>query len=120
MSHAAVSECAIIGVRDSFKGNVPVGLFVLRDDALHVPPADIVAEIVRLVHDEVGPVAAFKDAAMIDALPKNRTGKTLRGIIQSVANGEPYTLPETIEDATAVDKVETALASIGYPRVHST
>merc|ERR1711988_1563282 len=114
-SHAAVAECAVVGARDSLKGQVPVGLIVLSDAAAGAVHADVVAEVVAKVRKEVGPVAAFKDAAIVGALPKSRSGKTLRGVIQSVADGVQYTLPGTIEDASAVDKVKAALGSIGYP-----
>ena len=115
-AHPAVAECAVVGAYDALKGQVPVGLLVLRDDAADTLPTDVVAEVVARVRSEVGPVAAFKEAAVVEALPKTRSGKTLRGIIQSVADGTPYTLPGTIEDAAAVDAVTAALNTIGYPR----
>ena len=114
-AHPAVAECAVIGARDRLKGQVPVGLIVLSDDAAGIDEAQVVADVVRSVREEVGPVAAFRHAAVVGALPKTRSGKTLRGIIQSVADGDSYVLPGTIEDASAVELVEAALKGIGYP-----
>jgi propionyl-CoA synthetase len=95
---------------------VPVGLVVLSDSADTDAHGRIVDELVAKVREDVGPVASFKAAAVTDALPKTRSGKTLRGIIKAVADGAPYTLPGTIEDASAVDAVQRALGKIGYPR----
>lgn len=88
-SHATVAECAVIGAHDALKGQVPVGLIVLRDDAADAVAAEVVADVVARVRAEVGPVAALKDVAVVEALPKTRSGKTLRGIIQNVADGTP-------------------------------
>jgi propionyl-CoA synthetase len=118
-SHPAVAECAVVGARDPLKGQVPVGLVVLRDDAAEagvLDPSDVITDVVGKVRAEVGAVAAFRQAAVVEGLPKTRSGKTLRGIIQSLADGTPYTLPGTIEDAAAVDKVKAALRTIDYPR----
>lgn len=117
-AHPAVAECAVVGAADELKGQVPVGLLVLRDDATAagVAAADVVSEVVLRVRAEVGAVAAFRQAAVVEALPKTRSGKTLRGIIQSLADGTAYTLPGTIEDAAAVDRVKAALRTIDYPR----
>ena len=89
-----------------------------RDDATAAGVAadDVVSEVVLRVRAEVGAVAAFRQAAVVEALPKTRSGKTLRGIIQSLADGTAYTLPGTIEDAAAVDRVKAALRTIDYPR----
>ena len=108
----------MVGAADELKGQVPIGLIVLTDDAVRdgVDPDVVVADVVSAVREQVGAVAAFREATIVDALPKTRSGKTLRGIIQSVADGQEYTLPGTIEDASAVDAVQHALASIGYPR----
>jgi propionyl-CoA synthetase len=115
-SHPAIAECAVVGAHDDLKGQVPVGLIVLRDDAAGASSRRIVSEVVGKVRAEVGAVAAFRDAALVDALPKTRSGKTLRGIIQKLADGVPYTLPGTIEEDAAVDRVEAALRTIAYPR----
>ena len=116
-AHPSVAECAVVGAFDHVKGQVPIGLIVLSDAAAAGASsgAHVVADVVARVRAEVGAVAAFKRAAVVEALPKTRSGKTLRGIIKSVADGEPYTLPGTIEDAGAVDKVVAALKTIDYP-----
>lgn len=121
-AHPAVAECAVVGAHDELKGQVPIGLIVLRDDAVAagVSASEVVAEAVGRVRAEVGAFASFRQAAVVDALPKTRSGKTLRGIIQSLADGLPYQLPGTIEDPAAVDKVKAALGTLNYPRSAST
>jgi propionyl-CoA synthetase len=112
-AHEAVAECAVIGVADPMKGQLPLGLLVLkagveRDDA------DIVADVVRMVRDQVGPVAVFKKAAVVGRLPKTRSGKVLRSTMRKIADGETYKVPATIEDPDALDGIKQALQSLGY------
>ncbi len=114
-AHPDVAECAVIGAADQLKGQVPVGLLVLSANATTTPDR-VVADVVAAVRAEVGPVAAFHDAVVVEGLPRTRSGKTLRGVIQRIADGEPYTLPGTIEDEAPVGMVAAALATIGYPR----
>ena len=113
-AHPDVAECAVIGVADSLKGQIPVGFVVLsagvaRDDKL------IVAETVQLVRDQIGPVAAFKTALVVDRLPKTRSGKILRGTMQKIADGEVYKMPATIDDPEILQEITVSLKSIGYP-----
>ncbi|HEX5835524.1 MAG TPA: propionyl-CoA synthetase, partial [Pyrinomonadaceae bacterium] len=114
-SHADVAECAVIGVEDELKGEVPLGLVVLKL-GVGRSPEEIVAELVQLVREKIGPVASFKVATVVNRLPKTRSGKIVRGTIKKIADGEEYRIPPTIEDATVLDEIKTNLNVIGYPR----
>jgi propionyl-CoA synthetase len=112
-AHPDVAECAVIGVTDELKGQVPLGLLVLkagvdRDDE------EICGEVVQLVRDRIGPVAAFKQAVVVGRLPKTRSGKILRGTMRRIADGEHYTTPATIDDPVILEEITAALESIGY------
>ena len=111
--HPDVAECAVVGARDALKGQVPIGLAVLKA-GVDRDSGEIAAELVQRVRDELGPVAAFKQAAVVDALPKTRSGKILRGVMRRIADGEPYPMPATIEDPAVLDHVTEALAGLGY------
>ena len=100
--HPDVAECAVVGVADEFKGQIPIGFAVLKAD-VERSHEEIAAELVALVRERVGPVASFKTAAIVDALPKTRSGKTLRATIRKIADGERWSVPPTIEDATVLD-----------------
>jgi propionyl-CoA synthetase len=115
-AHHDVAECAVIGVADDIKGQIPFGLLVLKA-GVDRPHEDIVAEVVQLVRDRIGPVAAFKNAVVVGRLPKTRSGKILRGTMRRIADGEPYTAPATIDDPVILDEVGEALRTVGYPRV---
>jgi propionyl-CoA synthetase len=107
-SHPDVAECAVLGVKDAIKGEVPCGFLVLKAGVKR-PPAEIEKEIVALVRDRLGPVAAFKIAITVGRLPKTRSGKILRGTIKKIADGEPWTMPATIEDPKVLDEIGEAL-----------
>ncbi|MDY7094638.1 MAG: propionyl-CoA synthetase [Acidobacteriota bacterium] len=110
--HPAVAECAVIGVADDLKGQVPLG-FVCLKAGVTTPPEQIAAECVQLVRDQIGPVAAFKKAVVVARLPKTRSGKILRGTMQKIADNEPYKPPATIDDPSILPEIETALESVG-------
>ncbi len=112
-AHRDVAECAVFGVNDALKGQVPLGLVVLKA-GVNRPEADIVAELVTQVRDAVGPVAAFKKAAVVKRLPKTRSGKILRGTMQKQANSETYSVPATIDDSTILAEIATVLMQLGY------
>ncbi len=114
-SHRDVAECAVIGVADSLKGQVPLGLAVLYAGSSR-GEAEIVPELVQSVRDQLGPVASFKVAAIVDRLPKTRSGKVLRGTMRRIADGEPWTEPPTIDDPAILDEIEQTLTELGYPR----
>ena len=114
-SHTDVAECAVLGAADPLKGQVPVGLVVLKAGVSR-DGADIVRELVGLVRGRIGPVAAFKQACVVKQLPKTRSGKILRGTMRSIADGTEYTVPATIEDPAVLGEIAEALTSLGYPR----
>jgi propionyl-CoA synthetase len=114
-SHSDVAECAVIGVADALKGQLPVGLLVLKA-GVDRPREAIVGEAVGLVRARIGPVAAFKTAAVVERLPKTRSGKILRGTMRRIADGEEYATPATIEDPAVLDEMTEALRSIGYAK----
>jgi propionyl-CoA synthetase len=116
--HPDVAECAVIGVADDLKGQLPVGLLVLKAGVKR-PPDEIAAEVVTMVRDRIGPVAAFKKAAVIDRLPKTRSGKVLRRTMRSIADSEPYAVPATIDDPAILDEISEALQRIGYARTEA-
>jgi propionyl-CoA synthetase len=114
-SHADVAECAVIGVNDAVKGQVPLGLLVLKSGVI-TPHERIVADVVQLVRDRIGPVASFKTAAVVKRLPKTRSGKILRGTMQKIADGQDYPIPATIDDPTILGEIDEALQGVGYAK----
>jgi len=113
-SHPDVGECAVIGVSDELKGQVPMG-FLCLNTGTNRPHDEIVSESVRLVRDRIGPVAAFKLAVVVDRLPKTRSGKILRATMVSIADGKPFKAPATIDDPAILDEISEAVATLGYP-----
>ena len=112
--HVDIAECAVLGVNDALKGELPLGLLVFND-GVDRPNTEIVAECIQKVRDEIGPVAAFKLAVSVARLPKTRSGKILRGTIRKIANGEDWQMPATIDDPAILDEITEALKIIGYP-----
>ena len=117
--HPDVAECAVIGVEDQLKGQLPVGFLILNVGVTKVSE-DVVAEVVQLVRDKIGPVAAFKLAVVVDRLPKTRSGKILRGTMQKIADNQDYKMPATIDDPAILDGIDSALQSIGYSSARNT
>ena len=113
-SHPDVAECAVIGVSDSLKGQLPMGFLCLNRGAT-TPPDQVVKDCVKLVRNRIGPVAAFKLAVVVDRLPKTRSGKILRATMVKIADGEAFKTPATIDDPAILDEIRGALAAIGYP-----
>ena len=114
-SHPDVAECAVIGVGDDLKGQMPLGFLCLNKGCTK-DEAQIVKECVKLVRDQIGPVAAFKLACVVDRLPKTRSGKILRGTMVSIADGKDFKMPATIDDPAILDEIATALKTLGYPQ----
>ncbi|WP_119677467.1 propionyl-CoA synthetase [Indioceanicola profundi] len=114
-SHPDVAECAVVGVADELKGQVPLGFLVLKA-GVEKPHEQIVKEVVKLVRDEIGPVAAFKQAVVVDRLPKTRSGKILRSTMQKIADAESWKMPATIDDPAILDEIGQALRSLGYAK----
>lgn len=112
-SHPDVAECAVIGAADALKGEVPLGFVVLKA-GVERPHATIEAELVGLVRERIGPVAAFKTALVVARLPKTRSGKILRGTMKKIADGTPSTMPATIDDPAILDEIGAALADRGF------
>jgi len=111
-SHKDVAECAVLGIKDELKGEVPCGFIVLKA-GVNRPHEEIEKECVQLVRDRIGPVAAFKLAITVARLPKTRSGKILRGTIKKIADGEPWTMPATIDDPAILDEIGAALKEKG-------
>jgi propionyl-CoA synthetase len=114
-AHKDVAECAVTGVADELKGQLPVGFIVLKA-GVNRPDDEIVVELVALVREKIGPVAAFKTATVVPRLPKTRSGKILRGTMQKIADGESYKVPATIDDPVVLDEITSALKVLGYAR----
>jgi propionyl-CoA synthetase len=112
-AHPDVAECAVLGVGDDLKGQLPLGLLVLKA-GVERSHDDVAAEAVQLVRDRIGPVAAFKTAVVVERLPKTRSGKILRGTMRRIADGDEYTVPATIDDPTILGEIEGALVRVGY------
>jgi propionyl-CoA synthetase len=111
-AHPDVAECAVLGVKDELKGEVPCGFIVLKS-GVNRPPTEIEKECVALIRDRIGPVAAFKLAITVGRLPKTRSGKILRGTIKKIADGESWAMPATIEDPKALDEIGAVLKGEG-------
>jgi propionyl-CoA synthetase len=107
-THADVAECAVFGVSDALKGQVPVGLVVLKAGVTR-QAGEIESELVALVRERIGAVASFKEAIIVARLPKTRSGKILRSTMRSIADGKDFTMPSTIEDPAALDEISRDL-----------
>ena len=105
-----MAECAVIGAHDELRGQVPVGLVVLKAGAGR-DEAEVERELVGMVRSEVGAFACFRRAVVVERLPKTRSGKILRSTIRKIAAGEEYTAPSTIDDPAALDEIEAALGT---------
>jgi propionyl-CoA synthetase len=112
-AHPAVAECAVFGVADELKGEVPLGLVVLKA-GVERAEEEVRAELVRQVREEIGPVAAFKLVTVVQRLPKTRSGKILRGTMKAIADGRDHKVPATIDDVAILDEIEAALRRLGY------
>jgi len=112
-AHPDVAECAVVGAADALKGQVPLGLVVLKAGADR-EPAQLVAELVAAVREQIGPVAAFKHAAVVERLPKTRSGKVLRATIRKLADGKHPKAPATIDDPAILDEIAGVLKTLGY------
>ncbi len=114
-SHPDVAECAVIGVADDLKGQLPLGFLCLNKGATQTPE-NVVKDCIKLVRDQIGPVAAFKLAVVVDRLPKTRSGKILRATMAQIADSKPFKMPATIDDPIILDEIATGLKSLGYAK----
>ena len=112
-AHPDVAECAVIGVNDELKGSIPLGLMVLKS-GVERDHDDIVKEVILLVREEIGPVASFKTAVVVERLPKTRSGKVLRGTMKRIADQQEWRMPATIDDPMILDEITDSLAEVGY------
>lgn len=112
-AHPDVAECAVFGVKDDLKGEVPMGMVVLKAGVMR-PAEVIVPELVKLVREKIGPVAAFKLATVVKRLPKTRSGKILRGTIKKIADGDEYKVPATIDDPAILEEITESLTQMGF------
>ena len=106
--HKDVAECAVIGIADKLKGQLPIGLLALKAGVTK-DKKDIISECIKMVREKVGPVAAFKIAIVVKRLPKTRSGKVLRGTVRKIADNEPYKMPATIDDPAILDEIKADL-----------
>jgi len=113
--HPDVAECAVIGVADQLKGQAPLG-FLCLNAGVERDQSEIITEVVKLVRDKIGPVAAFKLALVVDRLPKTRSGKILRGTMVNIADGTAWKMPATIDDPVILDEITTALQGLGFAK----
>lgn len=114
-AHPDVAECAVIGVTDQLKGQMPMG-FVCLNTGTTKTHEDVVKECVKLVREKIGPVAAFKLCTVVDRLPKTRSGKILRATMVKIADSEPFKMPATIDDPAILDEIKVALQGLGYAK----
>jgi propionyl-CoA synthetase len=112
-AHPDVAECAVVGAADELKGQLPLGLIVLKA-GVQRPHDEIVSEVVKIVRERIGAVAAFKTAVVVTRLPKTRSGKILRATMRKIADGETYKTPATIDDPAILGEIDTALHEVGY------
>ena len=114
-SHPAIAECAVLGINCELKGQIPMGLVVTKDGVVQ-DHQFLSGELIALVREKIGPVAAFKTVAVVKRLPKTRSGKILRGTIRSMADGECHTVPATIDDPAILEEIAVTLRHLGYPK----
>jgi propionyl-CoA synthetase len=110
-----VAECAVIGVADELKGEIPLGMIVLKAGVTR-DSSEIVKECVQMVRDRIGPVASFKVASTVKRLPKTRSGKILRGTMKRIADGTEWRMPATIDDPEILNEITESLQGLGYAK----
>ena len=106
--HPDVAECAVLGIEDELKGHVPMGFIVLNSGTQNSED-NIISDTIKMVREEIGAVAAFKNVKVIKRLPKTRSGKILRGTVRKIADNEPYKMPATIDDPAILDEIKKDL-----------
>ena len=114
-SHPDVAECAVFGVGDNLKGELPLGMVILKAGA-DGDEQGLRSDLVALVREKIGPVAAFKLVTVVERLPKTRSGKILRGVMKSIADGKEWKMPATIDDPSILDEITQSLVGLGYPK----
>jgi propionyl-CoA synthetase len=112
-THKDIAECAVIGVHDNLKGQVPLGLCVLKAGS-NKSEEDIRKDLSSMIRNTIGGIASYKETCVVKRLPKTRSGKILRGTMRKIADGETYTMPSTIDDPATLGEIEEALKKVGY------
>jgi propionyl-CoA synthetase len=115
-THSDVAKCAVIGVHDSLKGQLPLGLVVLKS-GVNRGADDIRNELRQMIRNIIGPIACYEETCVVKRLPKTRSGKILRATMRKIADGEPYSMPSTIDDPASLNEIEDALKSAGYAQM---
>jgi propionyl-CoA synthetase len=110
-NHQAIAECAVLGVKSTIKGQVPVGLAVLKAGT-NISEAQLEKDVVAMIRHDIGPLASFKHLRIVERLPKTRSGKVLRGTMRKIADGESYPMPATIDDPAILEEIATVLATV--------
>jgi len=113
-THPDIAECAVIGTEDQLKGQLPVGLFVLKS-GVDRDVEEIQTELIKMVREKIGAIACFRESSVVARLPKTRSGKILRGTMRSIASGKDYRMPSTIDDPTILSEITDTLNTMGYP-----
>ncbi len=113
--HPDVAECAVVGADDDLKGQVPVGFCVLKAGTAKAPE-EVISDVIQMVRSEIGPVASFKQAVIVERLPKTRSGKVLRATMRKITDGQEFNVPSTIDDPTILEEIGAAIKKIGYPK----
>jgi propionyl-CoA synthetase len=113
--HPDVAECAVIGVADDFKGQLPLGFIVLKEGTKKEDKA-IANDLVQMIREQIGAVASFKQAIVVKRLPKTRSGKILRGTMRKIADGKDFQVPSTIDDPAVLNEIGEGLKAIGYAK----
>jgi propionyl-CoA synthetase len=114
-NHKDIAECAVIGVADDFRGEIPLGFAVLKN-GVNRDHKEILQELYAMVRDQIGAFAYFRNAVIVKRLPKTRSGKILRATMRKVANGEQYSIPSTIDDSNILGEIKEALIPVGYAK----
>ena len=114
-THPSVAECAVFGTDDQLKGQLPIGLVVLKAGAEQDPEA-LAADLVKMVRSQIGPIACYRETSIVARLPKTRSGKILRGTMRSIAGGKEYRMPSTIMDPSVLDEITNAFGEAGFPK----
>ncbi len=114
-AHPDIAECAVVGVADEIKGEVPVGFVVTKAGVVRTD-GEIVKELVEKIRQQIGPVASFRTALVVKRLPKTRSGKILRGTMKRIAESQEYTAPATIDDPAVLDEIAESLKGVGYAK----
>ena len=113
-THPHVAECAVFGTSDALKGQKPLGLVVLKT-GVECDEEELKAELVQMIRIQIGPIACYRETAVVARLPKTRSGKILRGTMRSIAIGQEYRMPSTIDDPTCLEEITEDLKKMGYP-----